>query len=391
MNNNSLGPLSIFALGFRVFFLGAGLAGLALMFVWGRMYSGHVSVANYYGFVAWHAHEMIFGYTVAVIAGFLLTAVRNWTGIETAKGGRLAGLALVWLYARIIPFYGEILPGWLIAAVDLAFLPWLAVEITGAIVRGKHLKSLLIVGLLLVMTFGNLLTHLEILGVIDTGFVLGTKLAVAAVMLLILVIAGRVLPFFTERGLPGSVPRRRLLLDKFSIGAAAAFFVADAFEAAPAVAAALALAAAALNGYRLMGWYDRAIWRVPLLWVLFLGYGWIVVGFVLSALAAYGEIPPYLPLHAFTVGGIGVLTLGMMARVSLGHTGRPLLCSNAISAAFVLINLAAFARVIYPTLLPAGYSLAVSVSAGLWLIAFGLFVFVYAPILTTPRVDGRPG
>lgn len=391
MANNPVTSMSVFALGFRAFFLVAGLSAPVLILVWQRLYTGQMYFGGYYGSVGWHAHEMIFGYTVAVVAGFLLTAVRNWTGIETAKGTRLGALTLLWAYGRIVPFYAGIVPGWLIALVDLAFLPWLTAEVGGAIVQGKHYKSLLIVALLLVMTLGNLLCHLDVLGFIEGGAPFGTRVAIAAVVLLMLVIAGRVVPFFTERGIQGAAPKRRPILDKCSIGIAAGFFVVDLSAVAPSITGLLGVATAALNGYRMFGWYDAAIWRVPLLWVLFVGYGWIVVGFVLAAGTAYAPLPNNLSLHAFTVGGIGVLTLGMMARVSLGHTGRPLRCARVVEAAFVLINVSAFVRSVVPLAFPAGYTFAVSASAVCWSVAFALFAYEYVPILISPRVDGRPG
>jgi uncharacterized protein involved in response to NO len=149
--------------------------------------------------------------------------------------------------------------------------------------------------------------------------------------------------------------------------------------------------AAAVNAVRLAGWYTHRYWRVPLLWVLHLGYGWIVIGFALKAGAGFGYVPPQFTIHAFTVGGIGVLTLGMMARVSLGHTARPLTVGTAMSVAFALVNLAALGRGLLPIFTPQWFSQLIAASGAFWAAAFFIFVFFYAPILTRPRIDGAPG
>ncbi len=381
---------NLFALGFRAFFLFAALAALLLMALTARRFSGD-SIDNYYGNLLWHGHEMIFGYTAAVIAGFLLTAVGNWTGRVILSGRALGVLALLWICGRILPFFPDSLPHGLIAAVDLAFLPTLAVVIGVPIVHAKKYPNLIFVALLVAMAVANTLIHAEVLGAIETGARLGARLAIALVILLIMVLAGRVFPFFTERRLPGSAPLRSAALDRWCIGSFVGWFVADAFYPDAVLTGMLALLAAGLHAARLYGWYDRRIWSVPLLWVLYSGYGWIILGLILQALTAFGWMMPFLAIHALTVGGVGVLTLGMMARVSLGHTGRPLQASHAIAVSFFLINAAALVRVLLPVLIPSWYSQFVLLSALLWILAFALFLYVYTPILIAPRVDGRPG
>lgn len=180
-------------------------------------------------------------------------------------------------------------------------------------------------------------------------------------------------------------------MDGLSIAAAAVLFGLQFFDISGAALASTAVLAVVVNIVRVWGWYVQRIWYVPLLWVLYIGYGWIILGFALTAFSAYGLVAPTLALHAFTVGGIGVLTLGMMARVSLGHTGRVLRVSNAMAIGFVLINLAALFRVVLPIALPDWYGSLVYASTLSWLAAFALFVFVYAPILTTARIDGQEG
>ncbi|MEI7993751.1 MAG: NnrS family protein [Methylococcaceae bacterium] len=391
MNTQKIFDTPLFGLGFRVFFALAGLSALILIVLWNAIFKGTLTVDNYFAPNYWHAHEMLLGYAVAVIAGFLLTAVKNWTGKPTLTGDKLAGLALLWLYGRILPFYAGLLPDALIAAIDFSFLPVLAYQISKPIMQAKHFNSLIFIGLLLLLTLGNGLVHAEILGLYQNTALTGIQLLVASIILLILIIAGRVFPFFIERGLHGTLLIRNPLLDALSIGSAVAVFALQLWGVSGTFLALTAIFAVIVNIARLSAWYVHRIWYVPLLWILYVGYGWIVIGFILTAISAYGWVSATLSLHAFTVGGIGVLTLGMMARVALGHTGRPLRASNAMAIAFVLINLAALIRVLLPLALPDWYTLLIYGSTLSWLAAFSLFMFVYAPILTSPRIDGQEG
>ncbi|MDD5274697.1 MAG: NnrS family protein [Methylovulum sp.] len=391
MKKQNIFDYPLFALGFRVFFALAGLSALILIVLWNAIVKGDLLVDNYFAGSYWHGHEMLLGYAVAVIAGFLLTAVKNWTGRPTLTGDQLAGLCLLWLYGRIVPFYAGLLPDGLIALVDFAFLPMLAIQVSKPILQAKQVKNLVFIAILLVLALGNALIHAEILGLLKSSAGIGIELVVATIIVLILVIAGRVFPFFTERGLSGTLIIRNPLLDGLAIGAAVLVFTMQLADVSGGVLATLAIIAALVNSARLSGWYVRRIWYVPLLWVLYVGYGWIIAGFLLTALAAYSLVMPALALHAFTVGGIAVLTLGMMARVSLGHTGRALKVSNAIAIAFVLINLATLFRVLLPIAIPDWYGLLVYVSTLCWLAAFALFVFVYMPILARARIDGQEG
>ncbi len=395
MNKNNSNSTPVFdypvlGLGFRPFFILAGLFALLLILLWNAIYKGEFTVQNYYAPNIWHAHEMLVGYSVAVIAGFLLTAVKNWTGHATASGDRLAGLCLLWLYGRILPFYAELLPDFLIALTDFAFLPVLAYSVSQPIMRSGHNKSLVFIVLLALMTAANALVHLEMLDIYESTAMLGLNMLLAIIIVMILVVAGRVFPFFTERGLKGVIAIRNPLLDVLSIVSAASVFLLQMAGISGHILAVSAIAALVVNLVRIAGWHVRQVWYVPLLWILYIGYGWIILGFGLTVLAAYAKISYSLVLHAFTLGGIGVLTLGMMVRVSLGHTGRVMRVSNIIVTAFVLLNLSAFVRVVLPALLPAWYSQFVYISTLAWLAAFALFVFVYAPILLAPRIDGKP-
>jgi uncharacterized protein involved in response to NO len=371
----------LFSLGFRTFFLLAGFAALALLIIWQAITQGSISHSAYFTDTYWHAHEMLLGYTVAVIAGFLLTAVSNWTGKITLQGDALFGLGLLWLYGRILPFYAGSLPDGLIALVDFAFLPVLIYVVANTLIRTKNYKNLLFVGLLMLLMLGNGLIHAQMLDLCQNSAAIGIQIVIATIVLMILVIAGRVFPFFTEKGLKGILIPRNSLLDALAIGSAALLFTLQLFGISGTFLALTALITAILNGWRLASWFVFRIWFVPLLWVLYLGYGWLILGFIFTAFAEWKIILPSLALHAFTVGGIGVLTLGMMARVSLGHTGRTMKASNAVTIAFVLMNIATLFRVILPAIILSWSSVLIYISTLAWLAAFALFIFVYAPML----------
>jgi uncharacterized protein involved in response to NO len=382
----------ILALAFRPFFLAAGIAAIALVAGWLAIYIGVLPGAGYYGLSGWHAHEMLFGYAVAVLGGFLLTAARNWTGVQTARGGVLLGLIALWLAGRLAPLLLPVSAGWAVALIDMALLPALAVAVAVPIVRVRQTRNMVFIVLLALLAVANSLVHAGALSSATGAAHAGLYLAAYTFVLAIVVMGGRVIPSFTERGLPGDVRCRRVAAIELAAPATVvAVAVCELAYPAAWLLTALCAAAALVHALRLAGWYTARYWSVPLLWVLHLGYAWVAVGFALRALAALGWLPPALALHAFTAGAIGVLTLGMMARVALGHTGRPLRVGADLAVAFSLINIAAVVRVLAPLLLPDRYVLLVVLSGALWCAAFALFVARYAPILWQPRIDGKPG
>jgi len=382
---------ALFALGFRPFFLLAGIAAALLVPIWVYSFAGTGFTFPYYDPLTWHGHEMLFGYSVAVIAGFLLTAVTNWTGLPTLSGKALASLALLWLAARVLPFFAGAVAPWLIAGVDLLFLPLLAVAIALPLLRSRQKQQLVFLLVLAALTGANLMVHLQLLGYDASSARLGLKLATYLVIMLVVILGGRVIPFFTDGGLGRKTSRSWKTVEILAVVSLLLLIILDLTAAAPIAIAVLAGLAALMHAIRLYGWYQAGIWRVPLLWVLHLGYAWLVVGLLLLALGASGQINPSLYLHAFTLGAIGSMTLGMMARVSLGHTGRELVVGWPLGTAFALINLAAVMRIILPLFDAQNYSLWIHLAGVFWTLAFALFVLVYARILILPRVDGRPG
>jgi len=384
---------ALFNLGFRPFFLLAGVFALVSIFIWGGIvvYDWPAPQLPFKP-VQWHAHEMIFGYGIAVAAGFLLTAVRNWTHIQTPRGFPLSLLAALWLAARLA---GWIMPGQLLPMMllDLMFDLWLAVAIFSPILRAKQHHNIGIASNLALLMLANLCFYLGVSGVLEQGIAWGLYSGLYVLLALIYAMARRVLPFFIERGVGYPVAlRNREWIDRSSLYLFVLFVIADVFWRNATVTAALAGLLFATHTMRLTGWHTRGIWSKPLLWVLYLGYGCATFGFLLKALVPFTTLSPSLALHAFAVGGIGLITAGMMSRISLGHSGRDIQQhSRLLAPAFISLFAAWIARVILPMFAPAHYLLWVGIAQAAWLIAFALFVWIYAPILVKSRADGMPG
>ncbi len=381
---------ALLALGFRPFFLLAGLGAVGLLAIWLGYVSAPAQLQAYYAGTFWHAHEMLFGYTVAVISGFLLTAVRNWTDIPTPSGGPLGLLALLWILGRLLPLAGPDVPGWLIAVVDLALLPALAWVVGVRVLRRRQTSNLIFAVLPLLMMLANLLVHLEMLGITADTAWYGLYGMLWLVMLIIVLMGGRVIPFFAERGVQGLTTRRWPLVEWLSPWVIVAAAVSHLFLP-DALTFWAALLAFGVHAVRVFGWYHRLMWREPLVWVLIFGYAWLVLGLGLLALAERGWISGFIALHAFTVGGLGGITLGMMSRVAIGHTGRPMKLPKGMVWSYYFLFAAAMVRVFFPLFLPETYVREVMAAGGLWILAFLVFLHYYTPILMRPRVDGRPG
>lgn len=389
---------ALWQLGFRPFFFAASLFAVIGTVLWTGLYSFQWSgLPVSYPAMTWHAHEMIFAYALAVIAGFLLTAVKNWTGLTTVQGYGLAVLASVWLLARCLPFTG--LPLFWTALADLAFLVGLLLAVARPIVLAKQWTQAGILAKIGFLTLANSMFYLGLLGYWPLGAMLGLYLSFYLVLALILTMGRRVFPFFIEKGLGVPfVARNHVWVDRLSLVLFLAFVVLDLVAMSTgnslfmALVAGLALIQALLHSLRLQGWYHPLIWHKPLLWVLYLAYAWLVIGFLLKFLSLIMGISPWLAVHAFAYGGIGMMTLGMMTRVSLGHTGRDVTNPPAILVVlFALLALGALIRVFLVWWLPAAQAVWVLAAQFLWIATFAGLVWVYAPMWLQPRVDGRPG
>lgn len=378
---------ALWQLGFRPFYLLASVFAVLSVGLWTLQYSGWLGGAYLKG-PLWHGHEMLFGYTVAVIAGFLLTAVRNWTGLPTPAGAPLAALAMLWVAGRIL-----VLTPWsLVAAlVNAAFPLAVAVAIARPIVRSRNQRNYFFIVLLALLGVITLATHAALNGVIDLQPRFALQLAIDVVLFVMAVMAGRVVPMFTNNGVPGTHATRRPWVERLALGSIIALFLADHVQSMPMLAAAVALVAAIVHAVRLALWQGWRTLGTPLVWVLHLAYAWIVVHLLLRAMAAAGWVAEPLALHALTVGAIGGLTIGMITRTARGHTARPLKADGYETTAYLLVFAAALVRVFGPMLLPSQYLACVQVSGLLWVAGFGLYAVHYWPVLTRPRLDGKPG
>ena len=386
----------IFTYGFRPFFLLSGLAAPVLLAAWiavlatGSWPDGAVPAP------AWHAHEMLFAFVAAAVAGFLLTAVPNWTGTKALSGWPLAGLIGLWLAGRIalLPFAGVPLP--VAALVDLAFLPALGVALAGPLVVAGKIRNTAFLALLGVLTAANLLFHLDWLGVLPGGTALGETLAIGVVLMMVAVIGGRIVPAFTRnalrpRGLDGTIVSRPWL-EKVTLLSTLLMIPADLALPGGVVAGLLALVAALAHGLRLAGWQPVKTLDQPILWVLHLGYGWVPAALALKAAHLLGAgVDGSSWVHALTAGAFATMILAVMTRASLGHTGRMLVVTRPTVAAYLLLTVAAVLRVVAPELQGGLYRTALEGAGAAWIAAFALYLYVYAPILLGPRADGRPG
>ncbi len=336
---------------------------------------------------------MIFGYTFAVVAGFLLTAIKNWTGVQTLHGLPLLGLFLLWLAARLSAL---LLPAemlWLVAASDLVFGFLFLLAVLYPVVKARQWKQIAIIGKLFLMVLANLAFYLGMFGIWDNGIRIGLYAGLYLFIALIFTMGRRVIPFFIEKGVGYPFAAKNWKwLDISSLVIFLFFSIADVLRWNSMLILLLALSLLVLHSIRLYGWYTPGIWKKSLLWSLYLGYGWMVVGFLLKCLSIVTSVSPLLALHSFTVGGIGLITIGMMSRVALGHTGNNVFDPPAIlKLMFLLLLIGAVVRVILALLFPGYYVVWIGLSQLAWISAFGLFFVVYFPILIRVRADGMPG
>ncbi|NML15247.1 NnrS family protein [Azohydromonas caseinilytica] len=378
---------ALWALGFRPFYLlASGFAALSIA-LWALQFSGVLGGAYLAG-PLWHAHEMVFGFTLAVVVGFLFTAGRNWSGQDTPSGRALMALAALWLLARVL-----VLTPWGVAAAvaNVAFPLLAAWGLFRALRRGNNQRNYFFAGLLVLMALGAALVHAERLGLSLLPGWAGIQIGLDVVLFMMAVMGGRVIPMFTNNGVPGTQATRHPRIEQGALASVLALLVADALGLPGVVVFSIAAVAALLHGARLALWQPWKTLRVPLVWVLHAAYLWIPLHLALRAAAALDLLPSSFATHALTVGAIGGLTIAMMTRTARGHTGRPLRADGFDVACYALVLAAGVVRVGGPLLWPAGYVHALLCSAALWSAGFGLYAVRYWPALTRPRLDGKPG
>jgi len=384
---------ALFNLGFRPFFLGSSIFAVVSITLWMLVYfsNGLVNIEHITA-SQWHAHEMLYGYGMAVVAGFLLTAVKNWTGIPTLFGKPLAVLFALWCLARVLFLFGTTFLPWA-AGADLLFGLMLIVAITLPIIKSKQWMQLAVVVKVLLLLIGNFVFYLGYFEVLTNGMLYAINGAVLLFISLILMIGRRVIPFFIERGTDVRVHLKQYKwLDISILVVFLALFLNVIFIQTPHLTPALAWALFALNGFRLWNWHTAGLWRVPLLWSLYLSAWFINAGFMMFALQAEHNNLSILTLHLFTIGGIGLITLSMMSRVALGHTGRDIrMPSPWMKVAFFCLIASVIFRVLLPMMTGQLYMIWVLISAVCWVLAFAIYTAIYMPILLKPRADGATG
>lgn len=393
------GKTAFLHLGFRPFFFAALSFGVVSIVLWLAMYTfGKSLLPGSYPITSWHAHEMIFGFATATVTGFLLTAVKNWTGIQTINGKPLMGLFLLWLIARVLAFIPTSWALPMLAIVDSLYLLVVTVAFSYPVFKVKQWKNLAFSGKLLILFIANVVFYLGLLGYLKEGVYYGLYAGFYTVLAVIFNMGRRVIPFFIEKGLGCPFEaKNHAWVDKSSLWLFLAFSIADVYyplsdSVGRYVVTALAFALVVLHGARLAGWYHKGIWNKSLLWVLFVGYAWIILGFVLKVAYFFFTFSPFLSLHAFAYGGIAMITAGMMARVSLGHTGNNVFDPPKIlHVIFGLLFAGAIVRVILPLFLNQFYIHIIGLSQVLWILAFLVYFIVYAPMLIKARADGRYG
>ncbi len=377
------GP-ALFSYGFRVFFLCAALWAAFGVLIWLPIYLGYVPFVTAFGPHDWHVHEMIFGYAAAAIAGFLLTAIPNWTGRLPVNGWPLAGLAALWLAGRIAILVSANLGPLLTAAIDVSFLATLAFVCAREIIAGKNWRNLRVLGVIAALTVANVFFHAEVhvIGAADYSL----RLALSTVIVLISLIGGRIVPSFTNNWLarnnPGRMPvpfsRYDGLTLAVSILALAGWIVAPTGEWAGAAL----LAAGAMQAFRLWRWVGYRAAGDPLVLVLHVAYAFVPLGFLLSGLSPVADVPGSAGIHAWGAGAVGLMTLAVMTRASLGHTGHALRAGLATQAIYAMVFIGAILRVAASL---SGDIAALEAAGALWIGGFVVFAASYGPMLVRRR------
>ena len=380
--------------GFRPFFLAASIWAAVAIPLWLAVFAGEAEVPSALSSPVWHAHEMVFGFAAAAVAGFLLTAIPNWTGRIPLHGGPLACLVLLWAIGRIGVLLSGKIGAPLAALADLSFPAAFLGVVAREILAGKNWRNLPMLAALSLLLFSNLLVHLSALRIAGTD-ALGNRIGVATLLMLISLVGGRIIPSFTRNWLAKMHPEVAApaapggRFDRAALAITAIALAVWAFAPETGITGWAVLAGGAALAARLARWRGWHTLSEPLLLILHIGYGWLALGLVLLGTnQLLGALPPTAALHALTVGAIGTMTLAVMTRASLGHTGRPLIAGPGTDTIYIFITLAAVLRVIVP-LTGGGMELVLSLAGASWSVAFGLFAILYGRALASPRVGGE--
>jgi len=376
---------ALWNLGFRPFYLGASVFTALAMLLWGAQWSGLKSPLPIMT-PLWHAHEMLFGFAFAVIVGFLLTAGQAWSRQPTPSGRRLAMLFFLWLLGRVL----MITPFTLLSAVVNVLFPFVAaISLAIPLIAGKNQRNYFFVGLLSLFGFASLMVHGVQLGWFALPGWIGVRAAFGLVLLIMVVMCGRVVPMFSNNGIPGLGAETRHGIEVLAPLSIVLLIVSDVVTVPAIIVMLLLVCAIAVHIYRLYLWRSLYTGSTPLVWVLHVAYAWIVLHLMLRLLSEIGWVSSSIAIHAMTTGAIGTLTIGMMTRTSRGHLGLPLTADRWDVVSYVAIIGAAIVRVFIPLLSPDHYQFSIGTSSLLWALGFLLFAARYGPLLSRPRLDGK--
>jgi uncharacterized protein involved in response to NO len=376
---------------FRPFFLFEALFAIAGVFLWVIALQGDGPYALSAITMLWHGHEMIVGFVMATVAGFILTAVATWTGRPAIRGKPLALLVLAWLVGRIAMILAELMPAWMVALLDMAFPLLLCFFAAREIIGAGNRRNYPVVGITVILAMLNLAYHLGAMHILPGADRVAIYLMIHTILLLVTVIAGRVVPNFTANWLrargAARLPVNHVLIDRLTIFLVLVVGVAASTAPTSTLTGIVAIAAAVLHAIRLSRWCGLATTNEPLLFILHVAYSWLPIGYALMGCVAFGWLfAPTAALHVLTMGAIGSMILAMTTRVPLGHTGRRLTASRLTVVAYVMLTLAVLVRVFGPLISP-DYLATVEWAATAWIFAFAIFVWVYWPVLTGPSKD----
>ncbi len=389
----------LFEGGFRIFFLSAAFYAALIMVLWILDLSGASDLLGTLSLLPgslWHAHELIFGFVMAVVAGFLTTAVPVWSDSPRIRGAELAFLYGLWLLGRLAVFFSELLPMLLSSLIDLAFIPVLAWIIARRIIAKKLWRNMGFIPLLLLIFTGNLLVWMEMLAFTAVSANTGIRLAIGLLVLMTVLIGGRVTPVFTGNWLKrhdmAPLPQSPGWLTKATLISCLAVILGELFFPQTVPVSLLYALAGLLILLRLAYWQGWRTAKDPLMWVLHLGYAFLGFGFLAEGTSILIEdFPEILANHVLTIGGLGIMILGMMSRIALGHTGRPLTVSPVITFSYFLILISMIARIVPPLVLPDLEEVGLHLAGTCWTLAWLLYLWIYTPILGSPRADGKEG
>ncbi len=378
----------VLRLGFRPFYIGGALLAALIVPLWVAMFLGWSTFTPAVAPLLWHAHEMLFGFAVAIIVGFLLTAVKAWTGLATPRGAALAGLAALWLAARIAALTGPY--AWY-AVLDIALLPLVAVVLIRLILISKNNRNLLLGLILSLLALANLAFHLAVIGVLAVPPMTPLFAGLALIVMIETVIAGRVIPAFTMSATPGLKLVATAWVERGTLAFTALALALWVFLPANLLSAIVLAVAAALHVKRWLGWRSMLAKGRPILWVLHVAYAWIPLGLALLAMAQMGWLNTSAGVHALGVGATGGLIIGMLTRTARGHTGRPLSVSGAEVTAYILVFTAAILRAFVLLAAPQWLAASLVVAGAAWAVAFVIYLWIYTPWLVQTRADGKDG